>query len=128
MGQSLRIAIAVVMPLLATVVVISLLVHHRRHPDHRRRYQRGSHAQRYGDDPTYLLLTRGDPRRTPMVNDTRDTNKCCCRNVRYCEITVHKPGLCAGVVAANFWTFRWEYYCALCREYEWCGSKTRGYI
>ena len=21
------------------------------------------------------------------------------------------------------WSFRWEYYCAACREYEWAGIK-----
>jgi hypothetical protein len=31
-------------------------------------------------------------------------------------------------VATTFWTFRWEYYCQPCREYEWCGAKARGYM
>src|SRR5215831_7339962 len=51
-----------------------------------------------------------------------------CRYVRCCDETGHKPGVCVGTVATRFWTFRWEYYCAHCREYGWCGSKTRGYI
>src|SRR5215831_13137381 len=62
------------------------------------------------------------------VNETPDPNKCGCRNVRCCVETGHKPGACMGAVATKFWTFRWEYYCAPCREYEWCGSKTRGYM
>src|SRR5262249_28835197 len=33
-----------------------------------------------------------------------------------------------GAVATKFWTFRWEYYCQPCREYEWCGAKARGYM
>src|SRR5262249_45816461 len=38
----------------------------------------------------------------------------------------HKLKACSGAAATKFWTFRWEYYyCAPCREYEWCGSKTR---
>jgi len=43
-------------------------------------------------------------------------------------IFAHQPGAYAGAVATKFWTFRWEYYCAPCREYEWCGSKTPGYM
>jgi len=54
------------------------------------------------------------------VNETPDPNKCCCRNLRCCEETGHRPGACAGAVATKFWTFRWEYYCAPCREYRWC--------
>jgi len=50
-----------------------------------------------------------------------------CRNVRCCEETGHKPGVCAGVVATKFWTFRWKYYCAPHREYGWYRSKSRGY-
>jgi hypothetical protein len=59
------------------------------------------------------------------VTETPDPNKCGCRNVRYCEETAHKAGACSRAVATKFWTFRWEYYCAPCREYEWCGTKTR---
>src|SRR5262245_25205032 len=59
------------------------------------------------------------------VTETPDPNKCGCRNVRCCEETGQKSGTCAGVVATKFWTFRCEYYCASCREYCWCGSKTR---
>jgi hypothetical protein len=32
------------------------------------------------------------------------------------------------IVATKFWTFRWEYYSAPCREYEWCSAKARGYM
>src|SRR5215510_8728039 len=63
----------------------------------------------------------------PWVNETPDPDKCGCRNARCCEETGHKPGACASVVATKFWTFRWEYYCRPCREYEWCGAKARGY-
>jgi len=45
------------------------------------------------------------------------------RNVRCCKETGHKPGGCTGAVATKFWTFRWEYYCQECREYEWGGSR-----
>jgi len=62
------------------------------------------------------------------VNETPDPNECGCRNVRCCEETGHKPGACSCSVATKFWTFRWEYYCVPCREYGWCGSKTRRYI
>ena len=51
-----------------------------------------------------------------------------CRNLRCCEGTAHKPSACSGAVAMEFWTFRREYYSAPCREYEWCGSKSRGYM
>jgi hypothetical protein len=44
------------------------------------------------------------------------------------EETCHKPGDCSGAVATKFWTFRWEYYCQPCGEYEWCGSKALGYM
>ena len=39
---------------------------------------------------------------------------------------VRKPALtrgCDGAVATKFWTLRWEYYCAPCRKYGWCGIK-----
>src|SRR5262249_34789282 len=62
------------------------------------------------------------------VNATPDPNKCGCRNVRCCKETGHQPGACSGSVATKFWTFRWEYYCAPCREYGWCGGKARGYM
>src|SRR5262245_54118391 len=62
------------------------------------------------------------------VNETPDPNKCGCRNVRCCEETGHKPGAWSGMVATKFWTFRWEYYRAPCREYGLCGSKAHGYI
>jgi hypothetical protein len=35
---------------------------------------------------------------------------------------------CTDAVATKFWTFPREYYCAPCREYEWCGCKIRGYM
>jgi hypothetical protein len=60
------------------------------------------------------------------VTETPDPNWCGCRNLQCCEETGRKPGACMGVVATKFWTFRWEYYCAPCREYGWCGTKTRG--
>src|SRR5215471_1030493 len=62
------------------------------------------------------------------VNDTPDPNKCGCRNIRCCEETGHGPGACSLPVARKFWAFRWEYDCAPCREYGWCGSKTRSYM
>jgi len=48
------------------------------------------------------------------MNEPPDPNKCDCRNLRCCEETEHKPGACPGAVAPKF---RWEYYCAPCREY-----------
>jgi hypothetical protein len=62
------------------------------------------------------------------VNEMPDPNKCSCRHLRCCEQTGHKPGACAGIVAKKFWTFRWEYYCQPCREYEFAGSKAPGYM
>jgi hypothetical protein len=62
------------------------------------------------------------------ITETPDPNKCGCRNVRCGEETGHKQCACAGAVATKFWTFRWEYYCQPCREYEWCGAKARGYM
>jgi len=56
------------------------------------------------------------------VTETRDPNKCGCRNLRCCEESGHKPGACPQPVATKFWTFRWQYYCAPCREYGCCGS------
>lgn len=61
------------------------------------------------------------------ITETPDPTKCGCRNLRCCDETGHKLGACAAVVATKFWTFRWEYYCARCRKYGWCGSKIRGY-
>src|SRR5262245_52854260 len=60
------------------------------------------------------------------VNETPDPNKCGCRHLRCCKETGHKPAACTGVVATEFGSFRWEYYCAPCREYDWCGAKARG--
>src|SRR5262245_62066056 len=57
------------------------------------------------------------------VTEMPDPDKCGCRNLRCCEETGHKPGACSGAVATKFWTFRWEYYCAPCREYQGCGSE-----
>jgi hypothetical protein len=62
------------------------------------------------------------------VTETPDPNKCGCRNVRCCEETGHQKGACPGVVATKFWSFRWEYYCVECREYEWNGSKRHSYM
>src|SRR5262249_57053455 len=52
------------------------------------------------------------------VNETPDPNKCGCRNARCCEETGHKAGACMGGVTTKLWTFRWEYYCVPCREYD----------
>src|SRR5215510_11011651 len=62
------------------------------------------------------------------MNETPDPNKCGCRHLRCCEETVHKRGECSRPVTTKFRTFRWESYCQQCREYEWCGSKSRGYM
>ena len=62
------------------------------------------------------------------VNEAPDPNKCGCRHLRCCEETGHKRGGCLRPVATKFWTFRWEFYCHECREYEWCGSKSGGYM
>src|SRR5215831_13774001 len=62
------------------------------------------------------------------VTETPDPIECGCRNLRCCEETGHRPGACSRAVATKFWTFRWEYYCAPCREYGWCGSRSRGYM
>src|SRR4030095_7208009 len=61
--------------------------------------------------------------RTLVGQELVDANTCGCRNVRNCEGTRHRPGACTGTVATKFWTFRWEYHCQSCREYEWCGAK-----
>ena len=58
------------------------------------------------------------------INEMPNPNKCGCRNFRCCEETRHKPGACTGAVITKCWTFRWEYYCAPCREYEWCGKSS----
>src|SRR5262245_383340 len=62
------------------------------------------------------------------VNETPDPNKCGCRTVQCCEETGHSPGACAGSVVGKLWSFRWEYYCQACREYEWNGSRRRRYM
>src|SRR5262249_11814083 len=78
------------------------------------------------------VITSGTPAPAPATTQTFTldavVNKCGGRNVRCCEETGHKAGACTGAVATKFWTFRWEYSCAPCREYEWCGTKTRGYM
>jgi len=62
------------------------------------------------------------------VNETPDPNRCGCRHVRCCKETLHKRGECSRPVETKFWTFRWEYYCQQCREYEWAGNKATGYM
>lgn len=57
------------------------------------------------------------------VNETPDPNKCGCRNKLCCERERHPPGGCMTPPATKLWTFRWEYFCGTCREYDWCGSK-----
>src|SRR5438552_1095353 len=56
------------------------------------------------------------------VNQEPDPNRCGCRNVLCCEREHHAPGACTSPPTAKLWSFRWEYFCATCREYGWCGS------
>jgi hypothetical protein len=62
------------------------------------------------------------------VNEPVDPNRCGCRHVQCCKDNGHEPGACGGAVTAKLWTFRLEYFCVACREYEWGGSKVRGYM
>ena len=73
-------------------------------------------------DPVYRFITYLTITGTSIYPEARRAH---CAML---EETGHKPGACSGAVAAKFWTFQWEYYCAPCREYEWCGTKTRGYM
>jgi hypothetical protein len=34
-----------------------------------------------------------------------------------------EPDTSPHMRGTKFWTFGWEYYCAPCREYEWCVLK-----
>src|SRR5262249_22620084 len=95
-------------------------------------------AVRFSKSHLSSLINRGMPRTNSSIAKIRaelawvierpNQIKCGCGKVRCCEEPGHKPGACSGSVATKFWTFRWEYYCAPCREYGWCGSKTRGYM
>src|SRR6266850_8195835 len=60
------------------------------------------------------------------VTETPDPNRCGCRHVLCCEREGHAPGACGSSPTTKLWTFRWEYFCANCREYHWCGSKVPG--
>ena len=57
------------------------------------------------------------------VSTEPDPQKCSCRNHRCCRGTGHAAGECTSYPTTKFWGFRWEYFCAACREYEWAGSK-----
>jgi hypothetical protein len=57
------------------------------------------------------------------VNETPDPNRCGCRNLNCCERENHTAGQCRRPPETKVWTFRWEYFCGPCREYEWDGSK-----
>jgi hypothetical protein len=57
------------------------------------------------------------------VNEPLAPTKCSCRHMRCCEETKHAAGACTRSVEATVWTYRLEYCCSACREYEWGGSK-----
>ena len=57
------------------------------------------------------------------VNQPLDPNKCSCRHMRCCEETNHTAGACSRSVETTVWTYRLEYFCSACREYEWGGRK-----
>ena len=57
------------------------------------------------------------------VSADPDPEKCGCRDYRCCSERDHAAGECPSLPTTRVWSFRWEYYCAACREYEWAGSK-----
>jgi len=61
------------------------------------------------------------------VTETPDPDKCGCRNLPCCEETGHQAGACSRALR-SFGRFDGSTNCAPCREYGWCGSKTRGYM
>ena len=60
------------------------------------------------------------------VSQTPDPNKCGCRDMQCGKARGHFAGTCAESPVTKLWTFRWEYFCAGCREYQWNGSKVAG--
>ncbi len=57
------------------------------------------------------------------VNQPLHPAKCSCRHMRCCEETNHTAGECTRSVETTVWTYRLEYFCSPCREYEWGGRK-----
>ena len=53
-----------------------------------------------------------------------DPNRCGCRgDVRRGKEREHSAGACTAAPTTKLWTFRWEYFCLECREYQWNGSR-----
>jgi hypothetical protein len=62
------------------------------------------------------------------VNEPVDPNVCGCRHVLCCEQEGHAVGKCTHVPTRTYWSFRLEYRCAICIEYESGGKKARRYM
>ena len=78
----------------------------------------------------YFLMPRSSVQRIieelAWVRETPDPAKCGCRDVRCGKENGHHAGKCGHAPTEKLWTFRWEYFCAGCREYQWNGSKVAG--
>src|SRR5262249_14040060 len=62
------------------------------------------------------------------VNEPVDPNVCGCRHARCCERESHAIAKCPRSPTRTFWSFRREYYCDICIEYQFGGSKHHGYM
>jgi hypothetical protein len=67
-------------------------------------------------------------RELTWVTEPVDPNVCGCRHVLCCEMEGHAVAKCPRQPTRTFWSFRMEYYCDVCIEYCFGGSKMRGYM
>jgi hypothetical protein len=52
------------------------------------------------------------------VSQPPDQSKCGCRAVQCSTDHGHAAGMCSEAPTTRLWTFRWEFFCAECREYQ----------
>ncbi len=52
-----------------------------------------------------------------------DPTKCSCGDVRCCEKTGHARSQCVRPPVERLWHARWEYFCAVCRQFAFGGSR-----
>jgi hypothetical protein len=57
------------------------------------------------------------------LDDPGSPEKCCCVHVSCCAENGHERGLCKNKPTTTLWTGRVEWFCSVCREYEYGGLK-----
>jgi hypothetical protein len=62
------------------------------------------------------------------VSEELDPAKCSCRKHVCCEQEGHAVGECDRSPTFKFWTFRQEYFCDHCREYQVGGKRSPQYM